>query len=177
MTESRCIHSQELLLPALLLVLLAMGILNSLPGLTHCHCDNIGLVSLILLGWELLLYHCTMCARHPDLVSLDFYAIPIFPLDIYTCIYSTHILDLLPILLHNLLYILPHSNAHSTAILLSINSQSTPCNSILLPFYYSTAHSTTCVREEGSRLGSRSRMEVGCRICIRMDCRKNMYTI
>ena len=25
------------------------------------------------------LYHCTMCTRHHDLVSLDFYAIPIFP--------------------------------------------------------------------------------------------------
>ena len=38
----------------------------------------IGLVSLILLGWELrVLYHCTMCTRYPDLVSL-FYAIPIF---------------------------------------------------------------------------------------------------
>ena len=36
------------------------------------------LVSLILLGWELrVLYHCTMYTRHPDLVSLDFYAIPI----------------------------------------------------------------------------------------------------
>ena len=34
-------------------------------------------MSLILLGWELhALYHCTMCTRHPDLVSLDFYAIP-----------------------------------------------------------------------------------------------------
>ena len=42
-------------------------------------CDNIGLVSLILLGWELrVLYHCTMCTRHSDLVTLDFYAIPIF---------------------------------------------------------------------------------------------------
>ena len=75
-TESRCIHSQELLLLALQLVLLAMGILNDLPGLTSCRCDNIGLVSFILLGWAL--YHCTMCTRHLDLVSLDFYAIPIF---------------------------------------------------------------------------------------------------
>ena len=24
------------------------------------------------------LYHSTMCTRHPDLVSFDFYAIPIF---------------------------------------------------------------------------------------------------
>ena len=30
-------------------------------------------VSLILLGRELrILYDCTMCTRHPDLVSLDF---------------------------------------------------------------------------------------------------------
>ena len=78
MTESRCIHSQELLLLVLLLVLLATGILNDLPGLTSCCCDNIGLVSLIILGWELhVLYHCTMCIRYPDLVSLDIYAIPI----------------------------------------------------------------------------------------------------
>ena len=78
MLESHCIHRQELLLLALLLVLLATGILNDLPGLTSCRCDNIGLVLLILLGWELhVLYHCTMCTRHPDLVSLDFYAIPI----------------------------------------------------------------------------------------------------
>ena len=70
MTESRCIHSQELLLLAQLLVLLAMGILDGLPGLTSCRCENIGLVSLILLGWELLvIYHCTMCTRHPDLFS------------------------------------------------------------------------------------------------------------
>ena len=56
-------------------------LLNDLPGLTSCRCNNIGLVSLIFLGWELrVLYHCTMCTRHPDLVSLDFYAIPIFPL-------------------------------------------------------------------------------------------------
>ena len=46
---------------------------------TVCLCDNIGLVSLVLLGWELrVLYHCTMCTRHPDLVSFTFYAIPIF---------------------------------------------------------------------------------------------------
>ena len=44
-----------------------------------CHCDNIGLVSSILLGCEKrVLYHCTMCTRQPDLVSLDFNAIPIF---------------------------------------------------------------------------------------------------
>ena len=40
-TESRCIHSQELLLLALLLVLLATGKLNNRPGLTSCPCDNI----------------------------------------------------------------------------------------------------------------------------------------
>ena len=68
------------LLLAPLLVLLATGILNDLPGLTSCHCDHIGLVSLILLDMELhVLYQCTMCTSHPDLVSLDFYAIPIFP--------------------------------------------------------------------------------------------------
>ena len=77
MTESHCIHSHELLLLALLLVLLATGVLNNQPGLTSCRCNNIGLVSLILLGCEL--HHCTMCTRHLDLVSLDFYAIPIFP--------------------------------------------------------------------------------------------------
>ena len=49
-TECCHIHSQVLLLLALLLVLLATGTLNDLPGLTSCHCDNIGLVSLILLG-------------------------------------------------------------------------------------------------------------------------------
>ena len=42
-------HSQS---RVLLLVLLVMGILN---GLTSCHSDNIGLVLLILLGWELCL--------------------------------------------------------------------------------------------------------------------------
>ena len=43
-------------------------------------CDNVGLVSLILLGCELrVLYHCTACTRHPDPVSLDYYVLPIFP--------------------------------------------------------------------------------------------------
>ena len=38
----------------------------------------IGLLSLILLGWELrVLYHCIMCTRHPDLVSLDFLMPPL----------------------------------------------------------------------------------------------------
>ena len=63
-------------------------------------CDSIGLVSLILLGCELLvLYHCTMCTRHPDLVSLDFDAIPIFHI-LITFIYFifNHIPNLLIIL-------------------------------------------------------------------------------
>ena len=55
-TES---HSQELL-P----LLVSLARIDNL-----CSCDNIGLVSLILLGCELrVLYHCTMCTRHPDLV-------------------------------------------------------------------------------------------------------------
>ena len=85
MTESHCIYSQELLQLALLLVLLATGILNDLPGLTSSSCDIIRLVvSLILLGWELrVLYHCTMCTRYPNLVSLDFYAIPILIIQSY----------------------------------------------------------------------------------------------
>ena len=88
MTESRCIHSQELLLLVLLLVLLATGILNDRPGLTSCRCDNIGLVSLILLGWELrVFYHCTMCTRHPDLVSLAFLCHPYIPIP-FTCLPS-----------------------------------------------------------------------------------------
>ena len=62
MTESRCIHSQELLLLSLLLVLLATGILNDLPGLTSCCCDNIGLVLLILFG--------SMCTKRHDLVFM-----------------------------------------------------------------------------------------------------------
>ena len=34
-----------------------------------CWCDNIGIVSLMFLGFQLrVLYHCTMCTRHPDLV-------------------------------------------------------------------------------------------------------------
>ena len=70
--RSRCIHREELLLLALLLVLLAKGIINDL-GLTSCLFNNIGLVLLILLGWELrVIYHSTMCIRHPYLVCLDF---------------------------------------------------------------------------------------------------------
>ena len=30
------------------------------------------------LGITCVFYHCTMCTRHPDLVSSAFYAIPIF---------------------------------------------------------------------------------------------------
>ena len=50
----------------------------------------IGLVSLIILGWELhVLYHCTMCTRLPNLVSFAFYAIPIFHIliDIYLLLF------------------------------------------------------------------------------------------
>ena len=34
------------------------------------------------LGLGIVFYNCTMCTRHSDLVSLDFYAIPLF-----TCIH------------------------------------------------------------------------------------------
>ena len=35
-----------------------------------------------VVGCELrILHHCTMCTRHPDLVTLDFYAIPIFHIE------------------------------------------------------------------------------------------------
>ena len=45
--------------------------------------------SLILLGWELhVLYHCTMCTRHPDLVSLDFYAIPTFHYNLHLLVFT-----------------------------------------------------------------------------------------
>ena len=37
-----------------------------------CVIDSLGL------GITCVLYHCTMCTRHPDLVSFTFYAIPIF---------------------------------------------------------------------------------------------------
>ena len=46
-----------------------------------CLCDNIGLVALILLGWELrassITVLCVQAVMH-DLVSFAFYAIPIF---------------------------------------------------------------------------------------------------
>ena len=38
-----------------------------------CVVDSLGL------GITCVLYHCTKCTRHPDLVSSAFYAIPIFP--------------------------------------------------------------------------------------------------
>ena len=41
-----------------------------------CAVDSLGLGITCLLGWDL--YHCTMCTRHPNLVSFAFYAIPIF---------------------------------------------------------------------------------------------------
>ena len=37
-----------------------------------CVVDYLGL------GITCVLHHCTMCTRHPDLVSFTFYAIPIF---------------------------------------------------------------------------------------------------
>ena len=37
-----------------------------------CVVDSLGL------GITCVLYHCTMCTRHPNLVSFAFYAIPIF---------------------------------------------------------------------------------------------------
>ena len=64
-----------------------------------------GLVSLIFLGCELrILYHCTMCTRHPDLVSLDFYAIPIFHILLFSFL----------IMSPNLLIILVHVSSNAT---------------------------------------------------------------
>ena len=37
-----------------------------------CVVDSLGL------GITCVLYHSTMCTRHPDLVSFAFYAIPVF---------------------------------------------------------------------------------------------------
>ena len=74
-------------------------------------CDNIGLLLLIPLGWELrVLYHCTMCTRHPDLVSLDFHAIPIFP---FEEILHLHLSPL--ILIPNLLIILVQVSSNATS--------------------------------------------------------------
>ena len=82
MIESHCIHSEELLLLALLLVLLA--ILNDLPGLTSCRRDKIGLVSLILLiglGITCLISLYYACVQGILILSLliFIYAIRIFP--------------------------------------------------------------------------------------------------
>ena len=46
-----------------------------------CVVDSLGL------GITCVLYHCTMCTRHPDLVSFTFYAIPTFHI-IITCLLS-----------------------------------------------------------------------------------------
>ena len=66
---------------ALLLVLPARGILSNLSGLIGCRGDNIGLCVVDSLGLGITC-HITvyvLCVRGiPDLVSLDFYAIPIF---------------------------------------------------------------------------------------------------
>ena len=42
--------------------------------------DNIGacVIDSLGLGITCVLYHCTICTRHPDLVSFAFCAIPIF---------------------------------------------------------------------------------------------------
>ena len=67
MTESHCIHSQELLL---LVLLLAMGILKlSLRQYRAYVVDSLGLCLISL-------YYVY---KDSDLVSLDLYAIPIFP--------------------------------------------------------------------------------------------------
>ena len=47
-----------------------------------------------LMGWELrVLYHCTMCTSPPNLISLDFYAIPIFPFT-FTCLLSFELITI-----------------------------------------------------------------------------------
>ena len=67
----------------------------------------VGLVSLILLVCELRAsYHCTMCTRHPDLVS---YAIPIFHIT-FTCL-----LSFLIIIPNNLLMILVQVPSNATS--------------------------------------------------------------
>ena len=40
------------------------------------------------LGITCVLYHCTMCTRHPDLVSFAFCAIPIFHFIIFNLLVS-----------------------------------------------------------------------------------------
>ena len=46
-----------------------------------CVVDSLGL------GITCVLYHCTMCTRHPDLVS---FAIPIFHIIIFYLLVSSH---------------------------------------------------------------------------------------
>ena len=59
-----------------------------------CVVDSLGL------GTTCVLYHCTMCTRHPDLVSFAFYAIPHYNLKnfLFTCLLSFLITILLIIL-------------------------------------------------------------------------------
>ena len=61
------IHSLELVLLVLLLVLLAMVIL---PGWTSCRRDNIGLLSLILSDWEYVSYITVLCVQGIPILSL-----------------------------------------------------------------------------------------------------------
>ena len=49
-----------------------------------CVVDSLGL------GITCVLYHSTMCTRHPDLVSFAFYAIPIFRIIIFYLLVSSH---------------------------------------------------------------------------------------
>ena len=54
--DRKPLHSQSRVTAASATACLAcLGILNNLPGLTSFRCNNIGLVSLIPLGWELRL--------------------------------------------------------------------------------------------------------------------------
>ena len=87
------IHKQVHVKQCILLVLLATGIINDLPGLTSCHCDNIGLVSLILLGGNYVSYITVQCVQGnpifsplPSLYSIGFTCIYIY---IYIYIYIT----------------------------------------------------------------------------------------
>ena len=78
----KLLHSQSRVTAAsaTVLVLLATGILNYLPVVVAIIYVELVSLNLILLGSELcVLCHCTICTRHPDLVSLDFCATPIFP--------------------------------------------------------------------------------------------------
>ena len=49
-----------------------------------CVVDSLGL------GITCVLHHCTVCTRHPDLVSFTFYAIPIFHIRIFNLLVSSH---------------------------------------------------------------------------------------